>query len=165
MTTVTTTEIIEVLSVGKNLNAALKNLMKREGENNPAVAVFAKEFRSRLGVVKLMGCEGFIDRYLEKGREGFFFGVARYAFAEVIDGAVEQIIELYADDFNATYERSDEGVNVTNPVRFKEIVLNVSERSTSALVAADIPVNGYSRGVMLATVFEPDVLDEVLKHL
>lgn len=165
MKAVTTTEIIEVLSVAKNLNAALKNLIKREGASNPAVAVFAKEFRMKLGAAKLTGSEDFIDRCIEKGREKLFFGVARYAFAEVIDMAVERIIDQYADDFNATYERTDEGISVKNPGRFKEIVTDVSTQSASALAEATIPVNGYSRGVMLATVFEPDVLEEVMKCL
>jgi alpha-amylase/alpha-mannosidase (GH57 family) len=165
MTTITTAEIIEVLSVAKNLNAALKNLMKREGGSNPAVAAFAKEFRSKVGVGRLAGAEGFIDKCIEKGKEGFFFGVARYAFADVIDMAVEQIIERYADEFNATYERTEQGIGVKNSERFREIASDVSKLSVSALTTAEVPVNSYSRGVMLATVFEADVLEEVQKYL
>lgn len=165
MTTITASEIIEVLSVAKNLNAALKNLMKREGGANPAVAVFAKEFRSKVGGGRLVGAEGFIDKCIQKGREGFFFGVARYAFSDVIDAAVEQIIEQYADDFNATYERSEQGISVADTARFQEIVSAVCELSTAALRTAEVPVNSYSKGVMLVTVFEPDVLEEVQKYV
>jgi hypothetical protein len=160
-----TVEIVEVLKSAKNLNAALKNLMKREGDNNPDVVAFAKDMRARISGAKWNGIEDFIQRSMERNRQGYFLGLARYAFADVIDPLVEEIIEQFADDFNATYERSEEGVTVVSPDRFREIVSQVSSMADNALKQADIPVNAYSRATMFATVFESDVLEEVQKTL
>ncbi len=160
-----TPEIVEVLLVAKNLNAALKNLIKREGDGNPEVVSFAKDLRARISGSKFNSdsVESFVEKSLERERHGFFLGLARYAFADVIDPVVEDVIGRFADTFNTTYERTDAGVVVKLPEQFKEIVDEVVRIADEALEAAKIPVNSYSRTTMFATVFEADVLEEVQK--
>ena len=41
----TVEEAKETFAASRNLNAALKNLLKKEGANSPAIAPFAKDFR------------------------------------------------------------------------------------------------------------------------
>lgn len=159
-----TSEIVEVLSAAKNLNAALKNLIKREGDSNPEVVSFAKDLRARISGSHTSNIESFVEKSLERKRQGFFLGLARYAFADVIDPVVEDVIDRFADTFNTTYERTDTGVVVKLPEQFKEIVDEVARITDEALKAAEIPANSYSRTTMFATVFEADVLEEVQKN-
>jgi hypothetical protein len=82
-----------------------------------------------------------------------------------VDGCVGAIVEQYADDFNSTYERGEGGIKVTNPTRFQEIVKEVQEIIKRDVKAAKLPDNKFMRSALLATVFEFDVLQEVMKVL
>lgn len=162
MLTVTVDEVKESFAAAKNLNAALKNLLKRESSNAPAVATFAKEFRAAAGSGKSAPRDLFIERNFPS-KQFFFMGTVRYAFPELIESTVGSIVSRYADDFNATYERHDSGIKVTDTKRFKEIVGEVLAIVKKALTAADLPANNFMQSSLLTTVFELDVLDEVMK--
>lgn len=157
-------EVQESFAAAKNLNAALKNLLKKESSGTPQIVSFAKEFRAAAGSGKSGPRDLFIERnYPEK--ELYFMGAIRYAFPELIEATVGAIIENYADDFNATYERKDDKVAVTNAAGFKKIVKEVHEIVKRDLKAAEVPSNSFMQNALLATVFEVDVLAEVMKVL
>jgi hypothetical protein len=158
----TVEEAQESFAAAKNLNAALKNLLKRESSATPAVASFAKDFRVAVGSGKSGPRDLFIERNFE-GKQFFFMGAVRYAFPELIESTVGAIVNRFADEFNATYERQDGSVTVTDAKRFKEIVNEVLAIVNKDLKAAELPVNAFMQVALLATVFEFDVLNEVMK--
>lgn len=158
----TVEEVKESFAAAKNLNAALKNLLKRESSGSSAVAGFAKDFRVAVTSGKSAPRDYFIERNFEN-KQFFFMGAVRYAFPELVDSTVGAIVNKFADEFNATYERHDGAVTVTNTKRFKEIVNEVQTIIQKDLKAAELPVNTFMQVALLATVFELDVLNEVMK--
>ena len=162
MFTPTAEEAKVTFAAAKNLNAALKNLLKKESSSTPAVVAFAKEFRAAASSGKSASRDLFIDQNFAD-RQLFFLGAVRYAFPELIEATVSAIVAQYADEFNGTYERKDDGVRVINERRFAEIVRDVRAIIAKDLKASELPVNTFMESAMLATVFEFDVLGEVMK--
>lgn len=155
-------EVTTALTSAKNLNAALKNFLKREGAQTPQVATFAKEFRGVVSRGRPEPVRLFIEQNYDK-RPMYFLGVARYAFPEVIEAVVGEIIERHADQFNKTYEHAEQGIKVTDAKGFGTIVKDVSRMIDEGLKAADAPTSNFMRNAVMASVFEPAVLTEVLK--
>jgi hypothetical protein len=148
----------------KNLNSALKNFLKKEGGNSPSLASFAKDFRAVVSTGRAEAVRGFIDADYAK-RPVYFMGLARYAFPELVETVVGAIIERYAETFNATYEREDSGIKVTDAKTFAEIVRGVDTMIADALKGSGLGGNNFMRRSVLASVFEPDVFTEVSKVL
>ena len=155
-------EVTVALTGAKNLNAALKSFLKREGAQTPQVASFAKEFRGVVSHGRPEPIRLFIEQHYDR-RPMYFLGVARYAYPEVIEGVVGKIIEQHAETFNKTYERAEQGIKVTDAKGFGSIVKNVAQMIDEGLKAAGAPTSNFMRNAVMASVFEPDVLIEVLK--
>lgn len=157
-------EVTAALTSAKNLNAALKSFLKREGTQTPQVASFAKEFRGVVSSGRPEPVRVFIEQNFEK-RPMYFLGVARYAYPELIEGIVGGIIEKHAEAFNKTYQRAEQGITVTDAKGFGAIVKSVTSIIDDGLNAAGAPTSNFMRNAIMASVFEPDVLTEVLKVL
>ncbi len=157
-------EVEQSFLKAKNLNSALKNFLKREGTANPQAAAFAKDFRAAAGSAKAPAMRAFLERNYPK-REIFFVGIARYAHPELVESTVGKIIDTHAEAFNATYERGEGGVTVKDAATFKKIVKSVDELIGQGLASAEVPQSNFMRNALLASVFEPEVLAEVLKVL
>lgn len=155
-------EVTVALTSAKNLNAALKSFLKREGTQTPQVANFAKEFRGVVTSGRPEPVRVFIEQNYEK-RPMYFLGVARYAYPELIEAVVGKIIEQHAETFNTTYERAEQGIKVTDAKAFGAIVKSVSQMIDEGLKASGAPTSNFMRNAIMASVFEPDVLTEVLK--
>lgn len=155
-------EVTTALTSAKNLNAALKSFLKREGTQTPQVASFAKEFRGVVSSGRPEPVRLFIEQNYDK-RPMYFLGVARYAYPEVIEAVVGKIIEQHAETFNRTYERADQGIKVTDTKGFETIVKNVVGMIDNGLTSSGAPASNFMRNAIMASVFEPDVLTEVLK--
>lgn len=160
----TSTELSQAFSAAKNLNAALKNFLKREGNNGAQVVAFAKDFRNAVSGGKSVAIQFFIEKNYPT-KEMYFMGVARYAFPEVIESTVGEIIERYADEFNATYIRDEQGISIKDAKAFGRIVAEVKAMIEAQLRAAEVPTNNFMQNSLLASVFEIDVLAEVMKVL
>jgi hypothetical protein len=91
--------------------------------------------------------------------------VLRYAFPQQCEELLGGVIDRYAEEFNATYSKSEAGVTVTNPPRFAEISRAVLASFDAGLLQADLPSCNFMRNSLLAMVFEPDVLKEVFAVL
>ena len=155
-------EVTTALTSAKNLNSALKTFLKREGTQTPQVATFAKEFRGVVSSGRPEPVRLFIEANYEK-RPMYFLGLARYAYPELIETVVGKIIEQHADTFNTTYERAEQGIQVTDAKAFGSIVKSVSQMIDEGLKSSDAPASNFMRNAVMASVFEPDVLTEVLK--
>lgn len=157
-------EVQEAFAAAKNLNAALKNLLKKESANSPQVVSFAKDFRAAAGSGKSAPRDLFIERNYPS-KEFFFIGAARYAFPDLIESTVGAILNKYAEEFNATYERTDNGIKVSDVAGFARIAKDVQQIIERDIKAAELPLNNFMRNSVLSTVFEADVLAEVMKVL
>jgi hypothetical protein len=157
-------DVKEAFAAAKNLNAALKNLLKKESANAPHVATFAKEFRQAVSSGKSAPRDTYIERnYPEK--ELLLMGAIRYAFPDLIEASVGAIITKYADNFNATYDRVEQGIVVKDRAGFMRIANEVREIIANDLKAAQVPNNTFMQTAVLASVFEPDVFAEVMQGL
>jgi hypothetical protein len=155
-------EINGALGAAKNLNSALKKFLRVEGTSSPQVNAFAKEMRGAVARGRPEVVRTFIEKNFPK-REMYFLGVARYAHAEFFESTIGDIFNAYADDFNATYEKGDSGVTVKDEASFTRIVNSVLELIETKLAGASLPSSNFLRNALLISVFEPDVLVEVLK--
>jgi len=161
----TTIDEVEASFVkARNLNAALKSFLKREGTSNPQAATFAKDFRAATASGKQPALRAFLERNYPK-REIFFVGIARYAHPEVIESTVSTIIDTHADNFNKTYEIGEDSIAIKDAATFKKIVKDVDTLIERGLTSAELPVTNFMKNALLASVFEPQVLTEVLKVL
>ena len=158
----TVDEVTTALTSAKNLNSALKSFLKREGTQTPQVAVFAKEFRVVVSSGRPEPVRLFIEQNYDK-RPMYFLGLARYAYADLVETIVGKIIEQYADTFNTTYERAEQGIKVTDAKTFAVIVQSASQMIDDGLATSGAPTSNFMRNAIMASVFEPDVLTEVLK--
>ncbi len=157
-------EVEQSFVAAKNLNAALKNFLKREGTSNPQAAAFAKDFRAAAGSGKAPAIRAFLERNYPK-RELYCVGVARYAYPELVESTVSKIIDAHADTFNATYERGEGQISVKDAATFKKIVKEVDTLIEHGLSGTEAPSTNFMKNMLLASVFEPDVLAEVFKVL
>jgi hypothetical protein len=157
-------EASEVFAQARNLNAALKNLLKKESSAGQQVVSFAKDFRNAIASGKSAPRDLFIERYFES-KEPFFIGAVRYAFPELFEASVGAVIDKYADTFNATYERTEQGIKITDQKRFEEIVKEVNQLVTKDIKAAELPNNNFIRKALLTAIFEYEVFVEVAKVL
>jgi len=148
----------------KNLNAALKNFLKRESRSGDQVVSFAKDFRAAVGTGRQVAVSAFIEKNYPR-KEVFFLGVARYAFPELVESCVGRIIDRYAEAFNQTYERTEQGITIKDAKTFGSIVREVHQLVKGDIQAAELPVNGFLENALLSSVFEIDVLTEVMKEL
>jgi hypothetical protein len=161
----TTIEEVEgAFASAKNLNAALKSFLKREGKGGPQIASFAKDFRNAVGTGRPAAVKFFIEQNYSK-REVLFVGLIRYVFPEAVESIVTKIFDTYADEFNTTYSKSESGVTLTNPARFKEISKSVVGVVEEGLRGAELPVSNFLKNSILVCVFESDVLQEVFKQI
>lgn len=158
----TVDEVTTALTGARNLNSALKSFIKREGSSTPQIVSFAKDFRGVVASGRAEPVRLFVEQNFAK-RPMYFLGVARYAYPELIEASVGKIIEKYADVFNGTYERTDAGIKVTDSKQFGSIVSEVRDMIDGELLQAQAPQSNFMRNAVLASVFEPDVLQEVLK--
>jgi len=160
----TASDAQETFSRAKNLNAALKNFIKRESRSGDQVVSFAKDFRAAVGTGRSVAVNAFIDRNYPQ-KEVFFLGVARYAFPELVESCVGRIIDRHAEAFNQTYERGEQGITIKDAKTFNSIVREVHQLVKADIQAAELPVNGFLENALLSSVFEIDVLTEVMKEL
>jgi hypothetical protein len=157
-------EVENAFASAKNLNAALKSFLKREGRGGPQIASFAKDFRNAVGTGRPAAVKFFIEQNYSK-REVLFVGLIRYVFPEAVESIVTKIFDTYADEFNTTYTKSEGGMTVTNPARFKEIAKSVVGLVEEGLRGAELPVSNFMKNSLLVCVFESDVLQEVFKQV
>lgn len=155
-------EVAATLTGAKNLNSALKAYLKKEGTNAPQIVQFAKEFRGIVASGRAEPIRNFIERNYSK-RPMVFLGLVRYAYSDVIEAIVGKIIDKYADDFNKTYERVADDLKVTNSKSFGSIVKGVGVMIDDELTKAGVAQSNFMRNAIMASVFEPDVLQEVMK--
>jgi|688.fasta_scaffold290233_2 hypothetical protein len=154
-------EVQSAFLAAKNTNAAVKTFLKREARVGDPSERFAKDFRNATSSGREESVQAFVEKHFPK-YEMYFLALARYAHSEFISSTVEKIFEKFADEFNTTYEKTSEGVTVTNSAKFNQITQEVLKIITDELSSAGLPVTNFMKKAALICIFEPDVLKEVL---
>lgn len=162
MFTYTYPEIAASLTRAKNLNAAIKKFIKHEGRAGGDTVKFAKEVKATFVDRRAAGGEKLFERYLPK-YENHLLLLAAYAHADFVQKTVNQIIDQYADAFNSTYERSEQGVNVTNQAEFSRIVKASFEIINAELKAYEFADCPFMKNVVMISIFDMNVIPEVFK--
>jgi hypothetical protein len=157
----TTDDIVESLKRSANLNAALKHFLKREVRRGDLAERFVKDLREVFAAKDPTRALGFI----EKKRPAFdshLVAIGGYAHGEIVMAIANEIVEKYADSFNATYAVVGEDIEVRDSAGFDKIVGEAVAIVTARLTAAGFRDSPFMQGVVLATVFDRPVLRYLL---
>jgi len=160
----TVDEINEAFAAAKNSNAAIKTFLKKEVKAGSPVERFAKNFKAAVATGKPATLRAFIENSFPQ-QERCFLVCARYAHAEAIASIVEQIFDKHADEFNATYEKVEAGIEIKDKSKFAAIVKSVSSMLDAGLKAASLPPSNFLKNAVLLCVFDDEVLKEVFSRL
>jgi len=164
MNSATPHDIITALQGARNLNAAVKQCLKREVQKGTPAEKFLKQLKTFLVSERWDAAETFIEKKLETF-EPYLQLLTQQAYAGAIDIISDKIIEIYAEKFNATYERKESGVEVQDSTLFQKIVREVDSSLDDELKHQDLPPSPYMKQVLYSAVFEEDVLKEARPFL
>ena len=166
----TTEEVIAAFQSAPNINAALKNLLKKETKPGDPAGRFLKELKERTGRPNVVALTSFVNANRPAG-DGLLIGIGRYAFSEIVSPLLDGVITTYADEFNSLYDgvgadgdkSAGDSIAVKNPKRFAEIVQEVNKSidqglRSEQLSSATRAGSSYMKNVLLASVFDPPVL-------
>ena len=157
-------EAKSAFAAAKNLNAALKNCLKKEVQANAQFVGFTKSFRAAVATGREQSVNFFIEKNFPN-HEIELLLVARYAHLEFITKNVESIVVQFGEQFNATYEGGESSISIKDKTKFTSIVKEVSSLVDSALNEAGLPVNNFMKNSFLISIFEENVLKEVFPVL
>jgi len=157
-------EMQEAIGAAKNINAALKKVLKNEPNMPGKSSRFLKDFRIACGAKDPARKMEYLNNKLPD-YEAEIFAVARYAYIEPVNAIASEITEVYADKFNTTYSQGDQGVTVKDQAAFDKIVKEVMVKVEEGLKKNALPVSGFMKNVLLQHIFDAEVLKEVLRTL
>lgn len=154
-------DIVTALRGAKNLNSAVKNILKKEVGSDAKGARFVKDLKSAFeSPIETQGL-AFIERTLPT-YELHLYRVFRYAYPEAVLKVSDQITSTYADEFNGTYTKAGNKIEVTNRTVFERIVREVGAMLPKLLTESNVPVSGFALKSLLFCIFDAEVLTEVL---
>jgi len=162
-------QIVDCLMSAKNPNAAIKNFLKKEvqGADALAAARFAKELRDIFATRHRATRENiktFIEAHLPE-YENHLLCIARYAHFDVVQLTAEQVTSKFAEDFNATYEVKDKEISISDPATFKKISKETIKAVDKAVKDSGRQGGDFLRNVMLASIFDREVLQHIMLEL
>jgi hypothetical protein len=160
----TVDEIDSAFGAAKNANSAIKSFLKKEARAGDAVVRFAKNFRVAVATGKPAIIRAFIDRNFPQN-EAYFLMCARYAHNDIITSIVEKIFESHAEEFNSTYEKLEEGIRVKDRKKFSAVISAVNKMIEDGLKSASLPVTNFLKKAVLVSVFDDNVIGEVMSCL
>ena len=158
------------LSQARNLNAALKKLLKIEGEKDDKTLRFIKGFRDLIKRIPNKGdstpvIADFVARTMPEFKEHLLV-VGRNAFFEQIEVVLTEVIEKYADDFNLTYDHDGSGeITISDEDRFLKLANEAVNRISELIKESTMPDNSFIKSSVLYALFDPTVLAELDKRL
>lgn len=158
----TTSDIVGAFEAAPNLNAALKNFLKREIRRGDPTERLAKSFKVAISSKRADARREFIEKHADTNAR-FFLAVGKYAYGSSVDAISEDIISRHAEAFNATYDRSDDGVTVTDRDGFNRIIQMVRAELEEGLQSHGLPNSGFMLSILHHWIFDEDVLQEVLR--
>lgn len=146
-----------VLKKSTNINAAIKNFIKREIRKGDPGEKFAKNLRNVLISKNEQTALDFIDGALPQFTN-HLVTIACYAFPEFINNLVEEIVEKYADDFNATFEVTEDRLGYKDKAKFESIAKEAIGIIREKIKAEGMGDSPFMRNVIYLSIFEPAVI-------
>ena len=153
----TAQDTVAVLKKSGNLNAALKNFLKKELKAGDPASRFVKDLRELVDSPNTAR----LELYIQNSKDKFpahLIGIGRYAHLEASGKIVETIIEKYAEDFNKTYEEIGETIKVTDKKKFDEIVKQALTTIDTGAKECGFADSAYFKNIVLQSTFNPPVL-------
>lgn len=153
-------DVVGSLSQSKNLNAAVKTFLKKQGKAGDPGVKFAKELRDILQRPDRNFAIDFVER------AGARFGphllaIGAYAHAPVIEDLASKIVEAFADDFNSTYAVRGDELEFKDEEKFREIANKALGMIDESLRAQGFDGSHFMRAIAMNAVFEAPVLREL----
>lgn len=150
----------------KNLNSAIKKVVKSEAAKDPRTLRFTKAFKAAIKFQK----EDILSSFLEKAfgeYDQHLFLVLRNSFSTHLEPILDSIISEYADAFNDTYaiDYSSGTIEITDEQDFQKIGDEAMKKLILGLEQNEIPSNGFMKEASLYALFEPLVLEELEKRI
>lgn len=156
MLTYSPQNVVESLRNAKNLNAAVKNFLKREVGGDAKVGQFAKDLRSAFESRMTERADNFIAKALPS-QEIPLLSIVRYAYAEGLAQIVESIANEHADNFAKTYAAKNDGIELVDKKNFEAILSKVVTSLGNLLTSHNIPNNNFMKNAVLLFLLEPEV--------
>ncbi|MDZ4786037.1 MAG: hypothetical protein SGJ02_08170 [bacterium] len=160
----TADDITEVLKKAPNVNSAIKNFLKREVKKGDSSEKFVKSLRDVLLSKNETAARDFISGALPKFLN-HIYSIACYAYFESMSKLAENIVEKYADDFNATFEIIEGKVKYKDEKKFKVISSEALKIIHETLAAQGFAESAFMKNVALISVFERPVIDVLTDQL
>lgn len=160
----TAAEAANSLIKAKNLNAAIKKLIKLEGEKDERTLRFVKSFKAIAKMPKEERLADFITKALPNYKEHLYI-ITRNAFFDETEVVLEQLIDTYAEKFNETYDHDGSGViTVKDQENFKKIAKDAINQMSKLIESSSLPNNNFLKATITYTLFDRAVLEELKKH-
>lgn len=155
------TDVVSALKSCPNINAALKNLLKKDIQANKELARVVKDLRDICQAPKNeQRLEAFVDRHIKKYPH-IFQAVVRYGHFDKIDAITAPAIEQHAEQFNATYQNQEQSITITDRKRFDSIASQVISDFRKQLTGQQLPSDDFMLSVLITTLFDPQVVPEI----
>ena len=154
-------EIVEVFKQAKNINAAIKKILKQEVKRGSAEERFFKDFRNVVISPRAADLiEVFVQRHFPAA-ERYFMVLAGYIYDTEMVSISSAIIDKYAEDFNRTYSQTESEITVQDRARFEEIASEAIKMLENGLKENRLPPSSFLKGVLVNRLFTPEVIKEL----
>ncbi|NBW40408.1 hypothetical protein EBR25_05295 [bacterium] len=159
-------DAVECFQNAKNINAAIKKIIKSDAAKDPSTLRFVKAFKSAIKYQKQEALTAFLESAFGEYDQHLFL-VLRNSYSSLFEPVIDEIISEYADRFNETYEidYSTNTISITVENEFKDLGQKAIEQLVAKISNADLPVNGFMKEATLYALFEPLVLEELAKRV
>ncbi len=148
----------------KNLNAAIKKYLKTDALKGSSEEKFLKKLKS---LQSLKNPDSFLN-FIEKTEEDkleCLENLTRYAYSDLIDNLVEEIIEKHSEDFNKTYSAGVSEIKIEDEDSFVEIAKAVEKKIYTEIKNANIESADFMKDVISGSIYDGGILIEIRKRI
>ncbi len=157
------TDIHNCLRKATNINAAVKNFLKREVKKGDPSEKCAKTLKDIFGSQDQARSLDFVATSMPKFLN-HLYSIACYAYFEPIGKLASSVVEKYADDFNATFEVQNNILAYKNEGEFKRISDEALSILRSGLKDMGFDDSPFMKNVTLLSIFERPVIEVIAER-
>lgn len=154
-------DVVAAIDCSDNANAAFKSFLKKEVQKGDPLAKVVKAFRSTWMSNnpdrKLQFVQKNVDKY-----EGLFLNFTRYALYLAINDITAEVIEKHAEQFNETYEHTDNDIEIIEPDAFKSIAQEALTMFENGLRKHELPESNFLLSVLILSLFDDAVVPKII---
>lgn len=139
-----------------NLNAALKNVLKKEAQKGSDLEKVIKILKKGVLAKKDNLLRNTLDKCLPKYKAECTL-ILRYAYDDEISEIANEIIEKHGENFNSTYESDGDKITITDNTEFNHIIGDVLKITESKFKELNLENNNLFKFILFDTVFDKPV--------